>query len=331
MWTRPNRRTVRRRGGIRPGWPRRAPGSPRPATPRGWSAPGPAACAGGCGPSSRGSPPSTATCGSSRTRHAAASNPGLLALLSRRDPDAAAPLVRGRHGRAPLAQPRRRRPARRPARARPRHAPPARPAAPLRPHSARSRPGRRSVARAGRAGRASGTHRGVARGRARRGARGHPRRRVLRHVEAALPRLRAEAEELAALGVPDTIDHQDLHPGNMLGGRGGRLAPVRLGRRHARQPLRLVAGRAARPAGFRARRPRGPRGAPTARGVPRAVARGGPADPGRARSRGDARTPPDDRDAGAHLDARAARLPVESAALGECRARGSAGSDARIR
>jgi hypothetical protein len=43
---------------------------------------------------------------------------------------------------------------------------------------------------------------------------------VLRHVAAKLPGLRADAEELAslsALGAPATLDHQDLHPGNLLG------------------------------------------------------------------------------------------------------------------
>ena len=40
---------------------------------------------------------------------------------------------------------------------------------------------------------------------------------VLRHVEAKRPELRAHAQELAAFGVPATIDHQDLHPGNILG------------------------------------------------------------------------------------------------------------------
>jgi hypothetical protein len=40
---------------------------------------------------------------------------------------------------------------------------------------------------------------------------------VLRHVAAKLPELREWAEELAAFGVPSTIDHQDLHPGNILG------------------------------------------------------------------------------------------------------------------
>ena len=40
---------------------------------------------------------------------------------------------------------------------------------------------------------------------------------VLRHVAAMRPELRAWAAELAALGVPSTIDHADLHPGNILG------------------------------------------------------------------------------------------------------------------
>jgi len=43
---------------------------------------------------------------------------------------------------------------------------------------------------------------------------------VLRHVAAVRPQLRAEGEELAALtalGAPATLDHQDLHPGNLLG------------------------------------------------------------------------------------------------------------------
>jgi hypothetical protein len=47
---------------------------------------------------------------------------------------------------------------------------------------------------------------------------------VLSHVAAKLPELRAEAEELAALGAlgaPATIDHQDLHPGNLLGDETG--------------------------------------------------------------------------------------------------------------
>jgi hypothetical protein len=40
---------------------------------------------------------------------------------------------------------------------------------------------------------------------------------VLRHVKATLPELRAWGRQLAALGAPITIDHQDLHPGNILG------------------------------------------------------------------------------------------------------------------
>jgi hypothetical protein len=43
---------------------------------------------------------------------------------------------------------------------------------------------------------------------------------VLRHVAAKLPELRADGEELASLsakGAPVTLDHQDLHPGNLLG------------------------------------------------------------------------------------------------------------------
>jgi hypothetical protein len=40
---------------------------------------------------------------------------------------------------------------------------------------------------------------------------------VLRHVAATRPELREWATELAALGVPSTIDHGDLHPGNILG------------------------------------------------------------------------------------------------------------------
>lgn len=40
---------------------------------------------------------------------------------------------------------------------------------------------------------------------------------VLRHVKSMRPGLRASASELTALGVPATIDHQDLHPGNILG------------------------------------------------------------------------------------------------------------------
>jgi hypothetical protein len=40
---------------------------------------------------------------------------------------------------------------------------------------------------------------------------------VLRHVKAMLPELRAWGSELAALEAPITIDHQDLHPGNILG------------------------------------------------------------------------------------------------------------------
>lgn len=47
---------------------------------------------------------------------------------------------------------------------------------------------------------------------------------VLRHVRTQLPRLRADAEELAAFtaqGAPATIDHQDLHPGNLLGDETG--------------------------------------------------------------------------------------------------------------
>ena len=38
-----------------------------------------------------------------------------------------------------------------------------------------------------------------------------------RMVAAKLPELRAWAEELATFGFPSTIDHQDLHPGNILG------------------------------------------------------------------------------------------------------------------
>ena len=44
---------------------------------------------------------------------------------------------------------------------------------------------------------------------------------VRRHVAAKLPELRADAAELEALAVPATIDHQDLHPGNMLGRNSG--------------------------------------------------------------------------------------------------------------
>lgn len=47
---------------------------------------------------------------------------------------------------------------------------------------------------------------------------------VLRHVDARLPQLRADAEELAALtdrGAPATLDHEDLHPGNLLGDETG--------------------------------------------------------------------------------------------------------------
>jgi hypothetical protein len=40
---------------------------------------------------------------------------------------------------------------------------------------------------------------------------------VLRHVATKLPELRARAAELAAFGFPSTIDHEDLHPGNILG------------------------------------------------------------------------------------------------------------------
>jgi hypothetical protein len=40
---------------------------------------------------------------------------------------------------------------------------------------------------------------------------------ALRHVKSRLPELRERAAELDALGVPDTIDHGDLHPGNILG------------------------------------------------------------------------------------------------------------------
>jgi hypothetical protein len=40
---------------------------------------------------------------------------------------------------------------------------------------------------------------------------------VQRHVKAILPELRAWGSELAALEAPITIDHQDLHPGNILG------------------------------------------------------------------------------------------------------------------
>ena len=40
---------------------------------------------------------------------------------------------------------------------------------------------------------------------------------VLRLVAAKLPDLREWAKELAALGFPSTIDHEDLHPGNILG------------------------------------------------------------------------------------------------------------------
>ena len=40
---------------------------------------------------------------------------------------------------------------------------------------------------------------------------------VLRQVKAELPRLRERTAELASFGIPDTIDHQDLHPGNILG------------------------------------------------------------------------------------------------------------------
>jgi hypothetical protein len=40
---------------------------------------------------------------------------------------------------------------------------------------------------------------------------------VQRHVKSMLPELRAWSGELAALEAPITIDHQDLHPGNILG------------------------------------------------------------------------------------------------------------------
>jgi hypothetical protein len=40
---------------------------------------------------------------------------------------------------------------------------------------------------------------------------------VLRRVKSKLPELREQAAELASLGVPDTLDHGDLHPGNVLG------------------------------------------------------------------------------------------------------------------
>jgi hypothetical protein len=40
---------------------------------------------------------------------------------------------------------------------------------------------------------------------------------AMRHVSRMLSELRAWGEELASLGVPPTIDHQDLHPGNILG------------------------------------------------------------------------------------------------------------------
>ena len=40
---------------------------------------------------------------------------------------------------------------------------------------------------------------------------------ALRHVAAHLPKLREQAKELAALAIPSTIDHEDLHPGNVLG------------------------------------------------------------------------------------------------------------------
>jgi hypothetical protein len=40
---------------------------------------------------------------------------------------------------------------------------------------------------------------------------------ALRHVAATLPRLGEWAEELAEFGVPSTLDHGDLHPGNVLG------------------------------------------------------------------------------------------------------------------
>lgn len=40
---------------------------------------------------------------------------------------------------------------------------------------------------------------------------------VLRHVKALRSEVRAWADELTRLGVEATIDHQDLHPGNILG------------------------------------------------------------------------------------------------------------------
>jgi hypothetical protein len=39
---------------------------------------------------------------------------------------------------------------------------------------------------------------------------------TMRHLAWMLPESRARGEELASLGVPPTIDHQDLHPGNIL-------------------------------------------------------------------------------------------------------------------
>ena len=40
---------------------------------------------------------------------------------------------------------------------------------------------------------------------------------TVRHLSALRPELRAWTKELAALGVPSTLDHDDLHPGNILG------------------------------------------------------------------------------------------------------------------
>lgn len=40
---------------------------------------------------------------------------------------------------------------------------------------------------------------------------------ALRHVAALRPEVRAWAKELAGYGVPSTLDHDDLHPGNILG------------------------------------------------------------------------------------------------------------------
>jgi hypothetical protein len=56
-----------------------------------------------------------------------------------------------------------------------------------------------------------------------RGASAPPHADELRRLEDALPFFRACGERLAASGLPETIQHDDLHPANVLVGKGGQF------------------------------------------------------------------------------------------------------------